>query len=235
MDQKVICLSHIINKNTPVYGNRSSFLIEKKSSISRGDPANESFINTTVHIGTHIDLPYHFYANGQTIEKFDPSFWIFKKPLFVEIQPGDFVIEAELIAKLSNIENKENYDIIIVKTGIGSKRNDDVFWRENYGFAPGVYDYLRHSFPKIRVFGFDSISVSSFTNRPSGREAHKSFLNPENPILLLEDMNLEEINRSTLLEEVIISPIMISDCDGLPCTVFGFCGFSRNNILQGNK
>jgi len=40
--------------------------------------------------------------------------------------------------------------------------------------------------------GFDSISVSSFQNRMVGREAHRAFLDPKAPILLLEDIDLRE-------------------------------------------
>lgn len=47
---KVIFLSHILDENTPTYGNRNKFIIEKKSDISKGDVANDSTINTTVHI-----------------------------------------------------------------------------------------------------------------------------------------------------------------------------------------
>jgi len=70
------------------------------------------------------------------------------------------------------------------------------------------------------VIGFDSISVSSFANRMLGREAHKAFLNPEKPILLLEDMDLREVNKNTNFKEIIVAPMRIAKCDGLPCTIF---------------
>ena len=72
-------LSYILDKNTPTYGNRNRLKQVKKSDISKGDIANDTFISTTVHIGTHIDMPYHFYKDGQTIEDFNADFWVFKK------------------------------------------------------------------------------------------------------------------------------------------------------------
>ena len=51
-----------------------------------------------------------------------------------------------------------------------------------------------------------------------GRKAHKTFLNPEKPILLLEDMDLRDIST---LNKIIVAPLRIANCDGLPCTVFG--------------
>lgn len=218
---KIQYLSYILDENTPTYGDRNKFLIEKRSDISKGDVANDSFITTTVHIGTHIDMPYHFYENGQTQEDFGANFWVFDKILFVELEPKDLIIKDELIDKLKNIKDIE-YEILIVKTGICYKRDTEEFWKENYGFSPDIYNYLINNFPSIRVFGFDSISVSSFAHRLVGRESHKKFLNPQKSILLLEDMDLREVDENTSFQKLIVSPLRISKCDGLPCTVIGF-------------
>ena len=216
---KNIYLSYILEQNTPTYGNRNKFVAVKKSDISKGDIANDTTIETTVHIGTHIDMPYHFFEDGQTIEDFDIDFFNFKNILFIEINPKDLIIKNELLNELEKIENKEIYELLIVKTGICNNRDNKEFWELNYGFDPEIAFYLKAFFPKIRVLGFDSISVSSFQNRMIGREAHKAFLNPQNPILLLEDMDLTSVNKNTNFERVIIAPLRIIKCDGLPCTV----------------
>ncbi len=218
---KVRFLSYILDSSTPTYGNRNQFLIEKKSDISKGDVANDSFISTTVHIGTHIDMPYHFYENGQTIEDFNDDFWVFNRILFVEIEPRYLIIQDELIEKLSLIKDDE-FEILIVKTGICDYRDEEKFWNENYGFSPEIYDYIVKKFSKVRVLGFDSISVSSFRERMIGKKAHKRFLNPDNPILLLEDMDLKKITKQSKFEKLVIAPLRIKKCDGLPCTVIGF-------------
>ncbi|WP_415397881.1 cyclase family protein [Sulfurimonas sp. CS5] len=218
---KKIWLSYIINKNTPLYGGRSeNFNIYKTSSMDNGDLANDTRIETTVHIGTHIDMPYHFHNNGQTIDDYDIDFWFFNKPLFIEIRPKNFIIKDEVIELLENQKTKD-YDILIVKTGICNFRSEDKFWEKNYGFSPALYDYLRTNFPSIRIMGFDSISISSWQDRDLGKVAHKAFLNPEKPILILEDMDLSNIRVDTNLKEILISPLRIDNCDGLPCTVFG--------------
>ena len=217
----MIFLSHTLNKNTPTYGNRNKFVIEKKSDISKGDVANDSTMNTTVHIGTHIDMPYHFYEEGQTLLDFDDDFWKFINPLFIEIEPNSLIIHDELIKKLE-VRDKKDYDILIVKTNIEKYRNTDRFWSTNYGFHPDIYQYLKNNYPSLRVIGFDSISVSSFKDRTLGREAHREFLNPKAPILLLEDMKLKDVDESSSFKMIVIAPLRIEDCDGLPCTVLGF-------------
>jgi len=216
----VIYLSYILDGNTPTYGNRNSFIQTKKSDMSKGDVANDTAIETTVHIGTHIDMPYHFYENGQTIEDFEADFWMFNKPLMIEIKQDEYIVKDKLIEKLKNIKD-DGFDLLIVKTGICNDRDKKKFWSHNYGFHPDIYDYIISSFPSVRVIGFDSISVSSLQDRMLGREAHKRFLNPKKPILLLEDMDLRQITQASKFKKILVSPLRIAKCDGLPCTVFG--------------
>ena len=216
---KLMYLSHVLDENTPTYGNRNKFVCEKKSDISKGDIANDSSINSTVHIGTHIDMPYHFFEDGQTIEDFDINYFRFNNVLFIDMIPDDLIVKDDLITLLKKQANKDSYDILIVKTGICHKRNSKDFWQTNYGFDLSIAEYLRLNFPNIRVIGFDSISVSSFTNRMLGREFHKAFLNPKQPILLLEDMDLTNLNKDSKILKLEIAPLRIAKCDGLPCTI----------------
>ncbi len=221
MQTKFLYLSYILDKFTPSYGNRNQFKQVKKSDILNGDVANDTTIETTVHMGTHIDLPYHFFEDGQTIEYFDINFFNFRNILFLELNPMELIIKDELINELDKIQNKEIYELLIVKTGICGKRGSEEFWKSNFGFAPEVSFYIKEFFPKIRVVGFDSISVSSFQNRILGRESHKAFLDPKNPILLLEDMDLTNVDKNTKFKKVTIAPMRIAHSDGLPCTVIG--------------
>lgn len=216
---KLMYLSHVLDENTPTYGNRNKFVCEKKSDISKGDIANDSSINSTVHIGTHIDMPYHFFEDGQTIEDFDIDYFRFNNVLFIDMTPKGVIVKDDLITLLKKQANKDSYDILIVKTGICHKRNSKDFWQTNYGFDLSIAEYLRLNFSNIRVIGFDSISVSSFTNRMLGRESHKAFLNPKQPILLLEDMDLTNLNKDSKIFKLEIAPLRIAKCDGLPCTI----------------
>lgn len=216
---KKLYLSYTLDKNTPTYGNRNKFVCEKKSDISKGDVANDSSIETTVHIGTHIDMPYHFFEHGQTIEDFDIDYFSSSNILYIDMIPENIIIKEDLIKLLDEVEDKVLYEFLIIKTGICNKRNEEVFWKSNYGFDPSLADYIREEFPNIRIIGFDSISVSSFEDRMLGREAHRAFLDPQKPLLILEDMDLRELNKHSKIEKMDIVPLRIAKCDGLPCTI----------------
>ena len=215
----LVYLSYVLDENTPTYGNRNKFVCEKKSDMSKGDVANDTSIVTTVHVGTHIDMPYHFFNNGQTIKDFDVNYFRFNNVLFIEINPNGLIIKDELIHSLEQQQEKLLFDLLIVKTGICHIRGKDEFWESNYGFDPSIASYLRKHYPNVRVIGFDSLSVSSIQSRLLGRKSHQEFLNPKKPILLLEDMDLTTLNKNSIINRIDIAPLRISNCDGLPCTV----------------
>lgn len=212
-------LSHILDNSTPTYGNEYNIAISLEYDMKNGSIANESHISTTTHIGTHIDLPFHFHKEGQTIEKYEASFWIFNRPALINIDSKNEIIKDELINKIEQLSLDKNIDLLLIRTGIEEYRGTKKFWAENPGFSSEVYHYLIQKFPKLRAFGFDSISLTSYKHPLVGREAHQAFLNPEHPLLIIEDMHLNTLSEDEKISQVIIAPIRIAQCDGMPCTI----------------
>ena len=58
--------------------------------------------------------------------------------------------------------------------------------------------FPRERCPHLRVFGFDSISLSSFAHTKIEQGAHKAFFD-HSRILLLEDMDLSIVDNSLKL------------------------------------
>ncbi len=219
MAWQYIYLSHILDNNTPTYGNEYNIDIELIHDMKKGAVANESHIAATTHMGTHIDLPYHFFPEGQCIEAYDASFWIFLHPLIVELDTDEEVINDTLIHELEKHSHAKDIDLLMVRTGMEKYRGTEKYWAANPGFHPKLYSYLIKTFPKLRAFGFDSISLSAYQHPLTGRKAHQAFLNPEHPLIVVEDMHLDSISEETVFGKVIISPLRIAECDGMPCTV----------------
>lgn len=209
---KISFLSHFINNDTPVYGGYENQIeISKKSSIEDGDTANSLNIVFNNHVGTHIDFPFHFSNTGKKSSDYDASFWVFNKVGFVECSINEFP------EKINNLPN--DIELLIFKSGFGKNRGDEVYWKSQPVIPSTFAKILRNKFPKLRVFGFDMISLTSKLNREEGKKAHEDFL-LENDILILEDMNIDSLKKSP--NKVIICPLQISSADGAPCTVISY-------------
>lgn len=221
MKSNYILLSHILSVNTPSYGNRDRVYIKKNSSIQNGDTANtSSYFISNNHIGTHIDVPNHFSEHGKKTFEIPLGDYFFSKIGLVELEceEAKLIGISDLEYKLSHID--PNIDLLLIKTGYESYRNNDKYWNDNPGLAPELADFLRNKFLNLRCVGFDFISLTSWKFREHGKPAHLAFLAPEKNgryLLIIEDMSLMHIKDK--LESVIIIPFFIEDGNGGAVTI----------------
>jgi arylformamidase len=204
-----IFLSHFLNDTTPVYGGEeNSFVCKKTNQIKNGDTSNNLHLSFPNHIGTHIDFPLHFSADGLSCSDFPASFWIFNNIGFLNCSIDEIEIQAEKLD--SDIE------MLIIKTGFGKNRNNKEYWKEQPVIPASLANFLKSKFSNLRLFGFDMISLTSKLDKAEGKNAHLQFL-IKNNILILEDMDLSNLHFTPRL--VIVSPMLVSLADGVPCTV----------------
>jgi len=215
----MILLSHIINSETPTYGNRDKFISEEISCVSDGASANSSkWIFTSNHLGTHIDMPKHFFDEGLTLTDLPIDFWYSDKIQLIDIPCS----KAKLIdIKDLNVEINMDTEVLLIRTGYEKYRKIEKYWNDNPGlnFSFGVW--LRKNRPNVKIIGFDFISLTSWKLVNEGKKAHQVFLDPQdegNPICIIEDMALYKINFKIKL--IIVSPLFVKSANGGPVTVF---------------
>jgi arylformamidase len=209
---KPLYLSYFIDANTPVYGGSKEVIqIKQLNSIEKGDTSNNLSVHFPVHIGTHIDFPFHFSNTGKKSDDYPASFWVFNKIGLIDCCIDEVPDKINLLP--SDIE------ILILKTNFGIYRNENRYWSQQPVIPASYADLFRSNFPKLRVFGFDMISLTSKLNRNEGKLAHINFL-INNDILILEDMNLHGLQKTP--DNIIIAPLQIIKADGVPCNVIAF-------------
>ena len=226
---KYILLSYNLNQKTPSYGKRDKFTVNETSQIINGDSANSSsWFFSTNHIGTHIDMPRHFFNNGKTVTDYPTQKWFFNKIQVVDV-PCD---RAKLINKKDiKCEINTNIDLLLIRTGYGKYRLMDKYWNDNPGLSPELGIWLRDTFRSLRAIGFDFISLTSWKFRDIGKKAHKVFLDPNgknSPIWIIEDMNLSSIKNN--ISGIIVAPFFVDMSNGSPVTIFGYKQFISNKL-----
>lgn len=217
-----VYLSYIFNNETPAYGNGDTIKINALKSITKGDTCNTFHLDLPDHLGTHLDVPRHFFENGKSFEDYPACFWHFKEISFIQISDiasGQNIGPEDMKLLIEDKCLKKSAELLLLKTGFGSYRGRADYWKNGPVFSPDLAIFLRETYPNLRVFGVDTISISSWKNREIGRQAHRAFLGLDKPILLLEDMNLLEIGMEVVFLQVIVSPLRLQGGGGSPCTV----------------
>ncbi|MBQ4415164.1 MAG: cyclase family protein [Methanomicrobium sp.] len=212
-------ISYPINKKTPLYPNTPELKISGNRSQKNGDSSNNSLITIPSHYGTHIDAPRHFCEDGTYISDLTQKGEINLKNVYCISLPkqADMPITSEDILSLpKEIHNAEG---ILIKTGFCAERltNPSAYTGMPPWVQGNVPASLRKLFPNLKLYGSDTISVSSPLHREEGHVAHKEFLcNAKQPILLLEDINLNKVSPSLLPYNLTLYPYFDEALDGSP-------------------
>jgi len=218
-NKTAVYLSHPLSVGQPVYGGRGGLEIASLKAIARGDSSHTFRVVLDNHASTHVDGPAHFFENAPAVADYPADFWIFKKPQVVEIAARP----AQLLDAALFQEVKRDTDLLLIKTGFQSQRDQEAYSTQNPGVKADAGFWLREHCPDLRAIGFDFVSLSSYQNRPEGRLAHQAFLDPHGlgqPILIIEDMDLSaDLNG---LKQVVAAPLLVQGIDSAPCTVIGF-------------
>lgn len=217
-DGNWVQLSHILDCNTPVYGNGEKIVVESVRSMCCGDTNNSLKITLSNHIGSHVDAPRHFIADGLTVDQYPVKNWIFTKPLLIELPAKQAEVLGVKEFEIA-LEDCQDCDLLLIKTGFESMRHERFYWHDSPSFAPELASFLKQRLPSIDSVGMDTISLTGYQNRELGRQAHIEFL--KRGFRIFEDLSLVDLSKNSIIDTVFSFPLLIRNADGAPCGMYG--------------
>jgi len=178
------------------------FELEERRRMSKGDPNNSSALNMSVHSGTHIDAPFHFVADGNTIDQLPVERFI--GPALVYAVEAERYITKEHVAGI----RLDGATRVLFKT-----RNSALLHKQEYD-----PDFVAFSVEAaqslvelgVELVGLDYLSVAHADEQVP---VHRAFL--DHGIVLLEGIDLSEVAPGRY--ELMCLPIPLGDSDGAPC------------------
>ena len=157
-------------------------------SIKNGDVCNLTAFKMCAHNGTHVDAPFHFYADGKTIDQVDLDRFI--GWAYVAEHDGDISADdAKNILKAA----KDCERILVKGKAVVTKEAAQVFAQAG-----------------IKLFGNESQTVGPID---APKEVHLIMLGAE--IVLLEGIRLEKVPVGKYFLNAV--PLNLGGADGSPC------------------
>ena len=162
-------------------------------------PVNVGAINTSVHIGTHIDAPFHFEANGQSAGQLDLA--PFLGPVVV-VEATQHVIGWDIFRTIDFTQTPR----VLVKTGA---------WPDSSEF-PAVVPVLAPDVPAlfaergVVLFGIDVPSVDELDSKTM--LIHRSLYAAR--IAILEGVDLKDVPVGVY--QLSALPLRLMEADGSP-------------------
>jgi len=171
--------------------------------IANGDPCNLSQFCSSAHIGTHMDAPRHFLADGHGMESM-PLDAVIGPARVIAIQDPDLIRVKEL-----EPHRLREGDRVLFKT-----RNSAHLWKTNDFQEQFVHipqdtaAYLADL--KVRTVGVDYLSVGGYET--DSTETHQALLSAG--IWLIEGLNLQHVEPGEY--ELVCLPLKLVGSDGAP-------------------
>ena len=192
-----------LSAETVRWATSSPFELRENRRMSRGDRNNSSGVAMSLHSGTHLDAPFHFLADGKTIDEL---------PLDLFIGPA--VVHAVEAERYIEARHVEAIDLDGVSRVLFKTRNSGLLRQKSYepgfvAFSVGAAEALAAR--GVKLVGLDYLSVAH-----AGEEqapVHRAFL--ERGVALLEGVDLSAIEPGRY--ELICFPLKIRGADGAPC------------------
>lgn len=133
---------------------------------------NAQYIQTSNHMGTHLDAPRHFVTAGKTIDEL-PLEWLYGPGVIVDL--SDMLDELDILGPEdieARVEVREG-DILYIYTGwskygqFGASPDEEKYIHRHPGPHYSICDWLLSK--KIHLWGVDMISTDHPMNLPIGR------------------------------------------------------------------
>lgn len=160
-------------------------------SIEKGDICNLTSFSMCAHNGTHVDAPFHFLPDGNTIEKV--ALDAFVGDCYVAYHEGNVTENdaANILEKAKSAGAGER--ILIAGKATVTAEAAQVFAQS-----------------KIKLLGNESQTVGP---EDAPMEVHKILLGAD--VVLLEGIVLKDVDEGKYLLSA--APLNLGGCDGAPC------------------
>jgi arylformamidase len=169
-----------------------------------GEQWNVSKLVMPTHVGTHVDTPAHYFAQGKNLDAYPIERWILPAHV-VSIKNREVIQPGEL----ANIDLRPG-EALLFKTAnsLSGQATSGVFSERFVYMSLEATDFCIAR--KVSLVGIDYVSVEKYDTEDS--PVHQKLL--ENDILILEGINLKDVPPGRYI--LFCSPLKIKGAEGAP-------------------
>ncbi len=192
--------------------------VTARSRIAAGGHSNTSYIEVFAHAGTHIDAPWHFIEGGRQIMDFAIGEFVFSKVLLLDT-PAEAGQPIGVEALRPHEARLHGCEALLLRSGFSRYRVTDPahYVEATPGLSIEAARYLA-GFSGLRCVGVDFISVENVKKgRETGFPVHHALLGRQEPMILLEDADLDAAGQRPIAR-LYLFPLRMAGLEASPVT-----------------
>jgi len=198
-----------ITDRIPVWPGDPRPKMERIAKIEDGADSNVSQIAMSVHLGTHVDAPYHFLGGEAATVDLMPLQMLIGRAYVLQVADGIDLITATVMEKAEIPPRTRRLLFKTRNSQIWQKQNPD-FQEDFVAVSPDGAQYLVDR--GIRLVGVDYLSVAPFTSQA---DTHRILL--QAGVIVIEGMDLSKVTPGRYA--LYCLPLKIVGADGAPARV----------------
>ncbi len=198
-------ISLTISPNLPTWPSDPALKLEQAQSMEEGAVVNVTRISSSVHLGTHIDAPRHFIADGATIDQLPLE--VLTGPCYVAQLPDGVEAITSDVLERTEITSEMKRILFGTRNSHLWARGETQFQTDFVGITEDGAEWLVEQ--GVQLVGVDYLSVAPYTD----------LINPHlvllrNEVIVVEGLNLSNVMRG--FYDLYCLPLKIAGCDGAP-------------------
>jgi arylformamidase len=197
-------ISLTISPKMPTWPGDPSVVLERIEKIEEGSNANVSKIAMSVHSGTHVDAPYHFLREGNSVERM-PLRTLTGRAYVLDLPEVD-QITADIIEH-SDLPPRTRRLLFKTRNSNYWARQEQEFQEDFVGICEDAAEYLVKR--GVKLVGVDYLSVAPFHN---SRPTHEILLKAG--VVVVEGLDLSAVSQGRYT--LYCLPLKLEGSDGAP-------------------
>jgi arylformamidase len=202
---KIHDISLTVTPALPVWPGDPAIVLERVSKMEEGEHNNVSRLALSVHAGTHVDAPYHFIADGKTIETL--ALDVLVGPAQVVELPADCRLISALDLQAAGLADGVQRVLLKTRNSAYWKQPGLPFQKAFTALDPGGAAFLVDR--GVKLVGIDYFSIAPFGDSVP---THRALLSAE--MVILEGIDLSAIAPGRY--RLCCLPLKLGGSDGAP-------------------
>lgn len=198
-------ISLTISPTLPIWPGDPPLELEQFESMDKGGHNNITKMSSCVHIGTHVDAPYHFLNDGRTVEQLPLE--VLTGPCYVAQLPDG--IEAITADVLERTEINSEMKRVLFGT-----RNSHLWARGESEFQTDFVAITEDGAEWLVERGVQLVGVDYLSVAPYGDSIPTHTILLRAGVVLVEGLNLSNVMRG--FYDLYCLPLKIEGSDGAP-------------------
>lgn len=194
-----------LSPTCPVYPGDPAIVVTPIAQLAQGDPANVSRLELSSHSGTHLDVPRHFFAQGQTIDTIDIRLLLGEVRVCALPEPRHITAADLRPLQLAGTRR------VLFKTQNAALWERHEFVPDYIALTPDAATFLVAM--GVQLVGIDYLSIDAFDQ--ADFPVHRTLLGAG--VLILEGLDLRAVPEGTY--ELLALPLLLQHGDGAPIRV----------------